>query len=172
MPRFVVDASGLNQAGRRLLQVVRRTQRAAEKASENAGKVLLEAVKANVGVPAIGGSAASHATALAALDQPYATRQGSIQLQPSGGSSGFQDRELLVHTVSGALLKAIKGRKTPGEIGYEVTADERQAPHARFVFEGTRAMLGRDVLQATAEDAKVRRAMEAEILKVMRSVIR
>jgi hypothetical protein len=56
-----------------------------------------------------------------------------------------------VHTQSGAFKGAIKGRMVGHHPArYRVGVDTGTAPHAVYVIQGTRVMLGRDVLWDTA----------------------
>ena len=67
-------------------------------------------------------------------------------------SKGFIGHpEFRVHTHTGTLKGAIKGRMVKSSPAtYRVEADTGVAPHAAYVIQGTRVMLGRDVIWDTA----------------------
>lgn len=78
-----------------------------------------------------------------------------------------------VHTQSGALKGAIKGRM----VGYQppryrVAVDTGIAPHAVYVIRGTRIMLGRDVLWDTATAKGTRDQIRQRGAKHMRRTLR
>ena len=138
-----------------------------------AGEQLKKAIVANVSIPPIGGSAATHAAALRQLGSPYSKRYGSIQIRPSGGYPGFGKRELLVHSVSGRLRRSITGVFKPGgSPSYQIRADRRTAPHAGFVTQGTRVMHARDILQETSVDPAVRLQLQRTVVKVFGQLFR
>lgn len=172
MPRFVVDKRAINVTIRNFRGSRQRMRRAQEVAIALAGSRMTAAIKANVTIPPIGGSARTHRNALARLGHPYATRYPAIQIKPSGGVPGFAKPELKVHTVSGQLASAISGSFDRSSLTYEVKADTARAPHLRYVIQGTRVMLPRDILWETASSPQVRKAMLKAIVLVLGRVFR
>lgn len=173
MPKFEVDGKSIAFTVRGFRGSRARIRKASVVATGLAGARLLAAVRANVSVPPIGGSPRSHRQALAALGHPYAARNGSIQISPSGGFPGFGRPKLLVHTVSGALLSSISGRlSSTGSLRYQVTADPNKAPHLRYVIRGTQVMLPRDILAATLFDPAVIAEARKSIIFVLGRVFR
>lgn len=103
---------------------------------------------------------------LARKDHPYARRHGSIRIH--------RRKPWQVHRQSGRMVNALQGRPITigGSQGYEVTFDYNAAPHARYVIQGTRVMLRRDVLWRTAYDDKTKEAMMKRIVKVLGKQLR
>lgn len=96
---------------------------------------------------------------LAAMDHPYARRHGSIRIH--------RRMPWQVHRQSGRMVQALQGRPltSAGMHGYEVTFDYEAAPHAAFVIQGTRVMLGRDVLWRVANEKATHELMMKRIVK-------
>jgi len=128
-------------------------QKAALEGLRAAGQALAQDVRANL-------SWTCHSLDdLAALDPPYAKRHGTIQIH--------RERPYGVHTQSGALLAATKDAASGGlSDHYEVWFDLGAAEHARWVVEGTKYMLPRDVLWDTASQRTTRRAMMRAFVRV------
>ncbi len=101
-------------------------------------------------------------------DNPYARRHGSIQSGTLGHPGWW------VHYQTGRLLSAIHGKATGGtrSPGYKVFVDLGQAPHAKFVIQGTRVMMPRDFIWLTAQDPAVRKEMMRAMLRVMGKELR
>ena len=103
------------------------------------------------------------------LDHPYARRHGRIQIH--GGA------QRVVHKQSGELLSSLRVEKLPsansptGE-AYAVWFDVGAARHATFVVHGTKYMLPRDVLWATAKDPRVQKKMMQAATKALGPVLR
>lgn len=134
---------------------------AAGRAMDEAGAVLLSALKTNV-------SARDHtARDLAKLDHPYAARHGAIRIH-KGSSEFLAKGTSLVHSQSGALLAAtyLTTTGTLSTSGVRVGIDDNRAPHARFVVQGTRVMLPRDVVNDTANAPGTQRAIMRTVVKV------
>lgn len=164
MAKFVVDKRSTQVTIFGLRGATARVRAARVVAVTVAGNIATRRIKENLGIPAIGGSPRNHAAALADLDHPYARRHSGIQIAPSGGAEGFSKRELLVHTVSGRLLRSIRSRVKGGDDPeFRLVADRRTAPHAQFVFQGTKVMHPRDTLFETFDD----RANRTEMLRAM-----
>jgi hypothetical protein len=172
VPKFVADKASINLTISNF-QGTRAAARAAAAAAVGlAGNKLLVAVRQNVSAPALGGNAKDHARALAAMDHPYARRHPQIQYSAKGGSPGFAARQLVVHTVSGDLLRAIRGVFDPRTLEYRVATDASTAPHVDYVIQGTRVMHPRDIITATANDPTVRRDMLRTIVDVFGKAFR
>lgn len=103
---------------------------------------------------------------LARKDHPYARRHGSIRIH--------RRKPWQVHRQSGRMINALQGRPVTvgGQHGYEVTFDYNAAPHARYVIQGTRVMLPRDVLWKTAHDEPTKVAMMRRVVKVLGKQLR
>lgn len=168
MPSFEVDQRSIRLTVRNFRGTRQRFRRAATLATNLAGVRLLEAIRANVSVPPIGGTAESHRRALAELDHPYATRHGRIQVRVQGAQRGVS----AVHTVTGRLLSAIGSKFDRQRLEFSVTTDTQAAPHLVWVVQGTRVMIARDVLWATAQSRQVRREMLRAIVFVFGRVFR
>lgn len=132
-------------------------ERAAAAALEQAGGVLGRECEATL-------SHTDHSLAQLAAGgpgfppHPYARRHGKIRIHP--------EQPHIVHKQSGELLRDgfHHGLAGSGD-RYHVWLDPAAVHHARWVMEGTRTMLGRDSLRATAGDARVQRL-------VMRAMVR
>lgn len=100
-------------------------------------------------------------------DHPYATRHGRVRVHTS--------TPWKVHTHTGRLLRSLK------DVGYDVGdapahmvyLDTSEAPHARYVVEGTERMLPRDPLwTGTALQPTVQKQVMSAIVKVMGKELR
>lgn len=173
MARFTVDRRSTEVLITGLRGATARVRAAKLVAVTVAGNVVTKRIQQNIGIPPIGGNASSHRAALAAADHPYATKHPTIQIAPSGGAPGFRDTELLVHTVSGRLLRSIKPRVKGGNSPqFILIADRRTAPHAQFVFQGTKVMHQRDILFETFDDRANRAAMLRAMVLILGRVFR
>ena len=85
---------------------------------------------------------------LAAMDHPYADRHGRLTLDHGGTT--LADGKHAIHKRSGDLARSIKGRYVRPDKTFTVFFDLSRAPHAKFVIEGTKIMLPRDLLVQTA----------------------
>jgi hypothetical protein len=138
---------------------------AAGKAMAKAGEVAKAAVYANV-------TRTDHTLAqLRAMDHPYAKRHGSIGIH--AGESH------VVHTHTGRMASALQGevRFRAGGAGvsrpyYLLGWWGNVPPHVKWVVEGTRVMLPRDVLWLTASAPHVRPAMLRAFVQVMGAELR
>lgn len=171
MPKIVIDTVSIGRAVSAVRGIPRRTKPAKVAAVASAGIIFAAAVRKNVGISPIGGSPESHYTALAALDHPYAARHGAIQIRPSGGTAGI-DPTQTVHSVTGQMARSLFATINVRRPAFEVGFNTAQAPHARYVIQGTRVMLGRDVLTGTLNDRGVRRAMRQEVVRIFGQVFR
>jgi hypothetical protein len=131
-----------------------------------AGKAALEAgmlslrgdIEANVGVT-------DHSLRdLAGLDHPYARRHGSIQIHTR--------KPWTVHKQSGAMFNSLEdaitgGGSTGASLRALIWFNLGKAPHAKYVIEGTRVMLPRDVLWQTANDERVKKRTMKAIVRVL-----
>jgi len=137
-----------------------RVRDAAAKAMERAGDVAKAAVYANV-------TRTDHTLAqLRTMDHPYAKRHGSIGIHAG--------ETHVVHTHTGRMASALKGevKFRTGSAGvsrpyYLLGWWGNVPPHVRYVVEGTRIMLARDVLLLTASAPHVRPAMLRAFVQVM-----
>jgi len=141
-------------------------RRAAMVAVSGAGRVLLGRVRQNI-------SLRDHSlTDLARLDHPYARRHGGIRIH-SGGTNALMHPEFRVHSQSGTMLNATRGRIRGGTTpSYRVEIDSGLAPHAVYVVSGTRVMLARDVLWDTAQAQVVRFQMMQAIVRALGPVLK
>lgn len=95
-------------------------------------------------------------------DHPYARRHGRIKVHAA--------TPWKVHTHTGRLLQAL--RDAPYDVGdmpaHMVYLDTSEAPHARYVVEGTRTMLPRDPLwTGVALQPGVQKKLMTTIVRVM-----
>lgn len=96
---------------------------------------------------------------LEALNHPYARRHGSIQVNPG--------EEYLVNVQSGQMRDSF--RKTEYADAVDIGWDSGSAPpYVAHVLGGTKKMLGRDVLQITADDPDVQQDMDKAAVKSLR----
>lgn len=131
---------------------------AAEKALEAAADVFYAQVRVNAGYT-------DHTLAdLARMDHPYARRHGSIRIH-KGVSKYITPGENIVHSQSGKLLQSLYKRGMTNRIGFSIGFDPAIAPHASFVTQGTKVMLPRDPLWATA-------TAQGTIVDMMKAVVR
>lgn len=163
MIRF--DAGALRVVLRQV-DVTRASERvAAELSLAAAGAELESAIRANI-------SLTDHTLRdLADLDHPYARRHGSIQIHRES-SPLIAVPEARIHTQSGSLLRALSGGLAAGRTAYRVGFDSTIAPHAKFVELGTKTMLPRDVISATAAAPEVKRRMMRAIVTVLGKQLR
>lgn len=98
---------------------------------------------------------------LAEMDHPYARRHGKIRADRLG-HPGHQ-----IHTRSGAFLRAIKFRAGKGVAPYYDVYLDGAAPHIRYVVQGTRVMLPRDVIGVTSRDPLVKQRMMQMVTLVL-----
>ena len=160
MPKVVVDKQSLQFVIVNFRGSQKDLRRAGQQAVGAAGREFRKAVRANISARPIGGSAQSHYAALAALGHPYARRFNPPNITPTtGGYPGIAKRSLLVHSVSGQLKSAVRGRFNVGASRYTLSVDTGKAPHARYVFLGTRVMTPRNILLETARDPAVLTAL-------------
>lgn len=162
MARLFIDQQKLAFLVRKLGSTAAAVRAAKQVAVIRGGYEIQKAITANMSIPMIGGTPKRHATALAQMDHPYARRHRRIRLRPTGGYPGFKHPELAIHSVSGRLRSAIRGKFNPRDDAWEL--DIRDVPHARFVFQGTRVMLPRDLLGATVDDPAVRDAVRKVVV--------
>jgi len=139
---------------------------AAGKAMAKAGEVAKAAVYANV-------TRTDHTLAqLRSMDHPYAKRHGSIRIHAG--------ETHVVHTHTGRMAAALKGEvkfRAGGAGGgarpyYLLGWWGNVPPYVKWVVEGTRIMLPRDVLWLTASAPHVRPAMLRAFVQVMGAELR
>lgn len=101
-------------------------------------------------------------TASPTLDHPYATRHGRIQVHGDG--------QRVIHKRTGRLLSALRldrlPSQIPGEENWNVWLDADAVDYAYHVIQGTKVMLGRDLLWETAIDPRVQRQLMKTIVRV------
>jgi len=137
-------------------------QEAAAVGIQAAGAVLLDRTRRHV-------SRRDHSLAdLRRMDHPYARRHGVIQAGRLGGA--FVRRPYLVHTRSGTMLRALQGRRR-NSFTYDVSFREI-APWISYVVQGTRKMIGRDVIWLTAHERETKVEMMRAIIRVFGSGLR
>jgi hypothetical protein len=142
------------------MRLVRTTEQAVkDRVVEAAGSTLLRYVRMTGGIKDGHGQ-----PELDALDNPYATRHGSIQ-EAALGHTGWW-----VHSQSGQLLRALRG--APMGASYLVFADTSVAPHAQAVIQGTRVMFARDFIWITANLRPVRIEMMRAMVRVLGKELR
>ena len=99
---------------------------------------------------------------LANMDHPYARRHGSIRIH--------SDRPYVVHKQSGLMSSNISG-KTLGNASqgyrYRVGFNYGAVRYAKFVVQGTKYMLARDVVYRTSQEPAVRKAMMRAVVRVL-----
>jgi hypothetical protein len=146
-------------------------KKAARYAVAAAGRVLRDAVKQNI-------SLTDHSLAdLRREGHPYARRAigggtiNQIRIHTKGTKS-LTNPALRVHKQEGNLLDALQAAPTHGGLGYRVELDPNIAPHAAFVVLGTKVMLPRDVLWATAEAPFIQQKMMTAIVTVLGKKLR
>jgi hypothetical protein len=133
---------------------------AAQAAVAAAGRVLHDKAKQNI-------SLRDHSQDdLDRFGNPYARRHGSIRIH-TGGSGSIANPAFRVHAQGGDLLRALKHGAPGPQPSYRVWLDESVAPHAKFVVEGTRHMLARDVLWSTAAGTLTRRDMMRAVVTTL-----
>lgn len=138
---------------------------AASKAMERAGQIAKGEVYRNL-------TRSDHTLKqLANLGHPYAKRHGSIQIH-----SGEQH---VVHQHTGRMAATLEGevrfkQSTSGvdRPYYLLGWWTNVLPHVRWVVEGTKVMLPRDVLWLTVSAPHVRPALLKEFVKVMGAEMR
>ena len=79
-----------------------------------------------------------------------------------------------VHTHTGTFLRALQGKlkDTRGPIVYRIWADTSVAPYAAYVIQGTRIMLGRDVIWSTVQSEGVHVDMMRGAVRVLGKALR
>ncbi len=138
--------------------------RAGEEAVQAAGEVLLREARKAVGHR-------DHSlTRLAILDHPYARRHGSVRIHTSTPWAVHRKPSPLNprhRNQTDALYNATRGQfyVSSGKPVYEVYFDTGAAPHAVFVTQGTRVMLPRDPLWATATSPAVQKQIMVGIVR-------
>lgn len=154
-------------------------RQASAEAISAGGEVYLRALRENL-------SEDDHSLSdLARLGHPYAARHGGLTLHAGDAADRIADGRQLVHRQSGALVSALRGalrgigsrggQRVVGATGvnplrYEVTVDAARAPHWAWVAGGTRTMLPRDPMGATADSVPVRRAILVAIVRRLQSI--
>lgn len=135
---------------------IRRASKASMKAAAN---VLMEEVRRNM-------SSKAHSLAdLNRLDNPYADRHGNIRSSSLGGMKPYE-----IHDQDGTMVNALRvnywGNQHGG--GSSVGLDSNVAPHAKWVVDGTKTMLGRDVINETLREPEVERKIKKEIVNTLK----
>lgn len=78
-----------------------------------------------------------------------------------------------VHEQDGEMVRALRGRMVPGKVSkYAIDFNLNKARHAKYVIQGTKVMLGRDVLWSTATAKGTRVAIMKEIIRTLGPVMR
>jgi len=108
---------------------------------------------------------------LASIDHPFAKRHTKIQSGRLGGS--WTKRPYMAHRRDGDLQKSIYGKIVPAKgVAYEVGADINQAPHIKYVIQGTLIMHQRDVIYGTAMQKDVNKKMRVAIVRTFGARLR
>ena len=136
-------------------------KRAAFEAVKSAGQALRARVRDNV-------SATDHTmAALAAEGHPYARRHGQIK-QIHRPRKYMLDARHLIHTRSGSMLSSLRGGMRSGpKIAYDLDFDLTRAPWIAYVLYGTKKMLPRDPLWATATSPAMIDEMRLSVIRVL-----
>lgn len=97
----------------------------------------------------------------ARLDHPYARRHGTIQIH--------RRKPWQIHKQSGRMVDALSGKPITvnGAPGYEVTFNFNRVPYARWVIQGTKVMLGRDIFGKALLDPDIQMAIRRRIVREM-----
>lgn len=102
---------------------------------------------------------------LADIDHPFAKRHRSINTGALGGE--WSEKPYMVHKREGRVYNAIEVQAQPG--GGFAVAVSPNAEIAKYVIQGTRMMLGRDIIGGTAREpwmqAKVMAAFASATVK-------
>jgi len=106
------------------------------------GEFALSLVKKSVSSPA------KSEKQLADMDHPFARRHGKIKGSPYPTPNS-------IGSSSGRVKKAVKGRML-NQYAYRIEVDE-SSPHVRRLINGTRIMLGRDIIGSVLGNAKVKK---------------
>lgn len=107
---------------------------------------------------------------LAELDNPYARRHGRI-LTGKLGMPFNNSQEYLIHTRKGGLRKDLKVKKNKSD-GTAVIYFNDTSGHTRYVIEGTRVLLPRDVISGTLRLKTVNDKMFSIAKKHFKDVIK
>lgn len=73
----------------------------------------------------------------------------------------------IVHTHSGDMVNALRGKMDRTRKAYRIDFNLSRAPHAKFVVEGTKVMLPRDVLWSTTQGKGTQKAIMKTIVDVL-----
>ena len=152
-----MEAGSLKMTLVRVAGLKAKVAEASLKALNEAGLVLHSEIVKNV-------SYADHSlSALARMDHPYATRHGSIRIHG--------DKPYIVHRQgkrkgSGNLHRNIQKKLMRSKRQYHIWVPN-SPKYFRYVIQGTKVMLGRDVLWLTMNERPVRKKMMQSVVKVM-----
>ena len=127
---------------------------AAKRASKKIGEVMHDEVSMNL-------SSKKHSLEdLSTMDNPYARRHGEVK------STRLGMKPYEIHDRTGALKKALRvDHRFTGELlSSKVQFDMNGADYIKDVLQGTRVMLGRDVISGTMNQQSTRDRVEKELL--------
>lgn len=85
---------------------------------------------------------------LADIDHPFAKRHRTINTGALGGE--WAEKPYMIHKRAGEVYRAIEVQAQPGG-GYAVVVSPN-SEIAKYVVQGTRIMLGRDIIGGTAQE--------------------
>lgn len=90
---------------------------------------------------------------LEGLDHPYARRHGSINVH--------SDKPYQIHRQTGAMRSKANMRKMGRgkSLRYRIGFDYAAVPYARYVVQGTRVLLPRDIVFKTSQQPEIRKQM-------------
>lgn len=129
------------------------TKEAAKIALDVAGGILYKNVRKRM-------SYTDHTLAdLARMGHPYARRHGTIRIH--------KKEPWIVHKQSGTLLSAMRGWMHEDGLGlhYDIWVDLNTAFHGKYVIEGTKVMLPRDVIWMAVNEAYLNKKMMMAIVR-------
>lgn len=158
-PKLVVDAGSFKLTMQSLDRDAKKIKLAARHGMRAAAEVLHSAVRENM-------SSTDHSKAdLQRLDHPYADRHGSIRSTRLGGMKPYE-----IHDQDGKMLRALGVTHWQNQHGFgsSVKFNDSVAPHAKYVVNGTRLMLGRDVIGETLNESSVQSNMKKAIVNEIR----
>lgn len=154
-PTIKLDESSYKMTLQVLTRNFKEIKDGARKGVKASAVVLFEAVLDNMS------STAHTKQDLARLDHPYADRHGRIRTTSLGGMKPYE-----IHDQDGTMRRSLRVRNQGNKHSSSSTVEfDGSAPHTKWVVEGTRTMLARDVIRGTAGEARVQDKMGKAMLK-------
>lgn len=138
-----------------------RLQAATRAAVKAMGEVGLDEVRANI-------TRSDHSLkALARMGHPYARRHGSIRVHPQEPHVVHEQGGRMANSLEGKLVRRPGGRGGGARDLYRIGFDRSPPAYVRHVVQGTKVMLGRDVIAASVYNPEVRKRMLRAVVTVM-----